>query len=86
LTPYYGSTNLKFAAAQQTLKLQYKKTMLTFERNHTKTSGLDPLAIRPAQSAVPATIFPDPQMPIASTALPHLTIDAEGLVSNSDGT
>ncbi|KAF9464214.1 esterase-like activity of phytase-domain-containing protein [Collybia nuda] len=84
-TPYYGSANLKFADAQQTLKLQYKSTMLTFERNHTKTSGLDPTAIRAAQSGGPAVTFPDPQMPIVSTALPHLTIDAEGLVSNADG-
>lgn len=56
------------------------------ERNQTKTSGLDALAVRPAASGSVSDPLVDPQMPIASTAEPHLTIDAEGIVSNSDGT
>lgn len=60
--------------------------MLKVERGDTKTSGLDPAAVRASQAGFPLSVGADPQMPIASTALPHLTIDAEGVVSNSDGT
>lgn len=85
-TLYYGSTNLDFAAAQKTLALAYKNTVLKFERNNTKTSGLDPAAVRAAQSGFPQTFTADPQLPIASTSLAHLTLDVEGIVSNRDGT
>ncbi|KAJ7617309.1 esterase-like activity of phytase-domain-containing protein [Roridomyces roridus] len=85
LTPYSGTADLTFAQATQTLQLAYKNTTLEFERNNTKTSGLDPSAIRAAQAGSPANPLADPQMPIASTSEPHLTIDAEGLVANADG-
>lgn len=85
-TPYYGTANLNFTAAQQTLALTYKNTILRVERNNTKTSGLDPMAVRAATSGYPTLVTADPQLPIASTSEPHLTIDSEGLVSNSDGT
>jgi hypothetical protein len=66
--------------------LQYKKTTLRFERQDKKTTGLDPLAVRKAQLGYPLLAAADPQMPIASASNPRLTIDAEGLVSNKDGT
>lgn len=86
LSPYYSSANLSFAAAQKTLRLTYTHTTLQVERHRTKTSGLDSLAVRPAAKGFASDPFVDPQMPIASTAEPHLTIDAEGIVANSDGT
>ncbi|KAF9002928.1 esterase-like activity of phytase-domain-containing protein [Cyathus striatus] len=86
LNPYTSSVNLDFASAQTTLQLTYMNTVLQVERNSTKTSGLDPDAIRPAQSGFPSIPTADPQMPIASTSEPHLTIDAEGIVANTDGT
>ncbi|KAL0945215.1 hypothetical protein HGRIS_000727 [Hohenbuehelia grisea] len=86
LTPYTGSAALSFADAQKTLALTYKSTILGFERNNTKTSGLDPLAIRPAQSGFPGVPAADPELPLAATSEPHLAVDAEGIVANSDGT
>ncbi|KAJ7444474.1 esterase-like activity of phytase-domain-containing protein [Mycena latifolia] len=86
LTPYSGAANLSFAVAQQTLQLKYIDTTLEVERNNTKTSGLDPLAIRAAEAGFGTNPLADPQMPIASTTEPHLSIDAEGLISNADGT
>ncbi|KAJ8494303.1 hypothetical protein ONZ45_g13284 [Pleurotus djamor] len=85
LTPYTSSKKLSFADAQKTLSLVYKRTILQVERSNTKTSGLDPLAVRPAQSGFPSVAVADPEMPIPSLAEPHLSIDAEGIVSNADG-
>ncbi|KAJ7863981.1 esterase-like activity of phytase-domain-containing protein [Mycena olivaceomarginata] len=85
LTPYYNSPNLSFAAAQKTFTLTYKNTVLEVERNNTKTSGLDPGAIRAAAPGFGTNPLADPQMPIASTAEPHLSVDAEGVVANADG-
>ncbi|KAG6811377.1 hypothetical protein H0H92_007762 [Tricholoma furcatifolium] len=85
LSPYYNSTVLTFAQAQQTLSLTYLNTTLRFERNYTKTSGLDPSAVRSAMSGFPTVYNADPAMPIASTSEPHLTLDVEGLVANYDG-
>lgn len=84
-SPYYDSSKLSFSDAQDTLVLTYINTVLRFERNNVKTSGLDPTAVRAAQSGFPDDPTADPQMPIASTSEPHLTIDAEGLVANDDG-
>lgn len=86
LTPYYASENLTFQAAQQTLKLSYRNTVLQFDRLHKKTSGLDPTAVRDAQLGSNVIPFLDPAMPIVSKADNRLVIDAEGIVSNSDGT
>ncbi|KAJ7138360.1 esterase-like activity of phytase-domain-containing protein [Mycena epipterygia] len=86
LNPYSAAGNLTFVAAQQTLQLTYKNTTLEVERNNTKTSGLDPAAIRAAMTGFGTNPLADPQMPIASTAEPHLVIDAEGLIANADGT
>ncbi|KAJ7150764.1 esterase-like activity of phytase-domain-containing protein [Mycena filopes] len=86
LTPYTGTAPLSFAAASQTLLLTYQNTTLVVERNDTKTSGLDPGDIRGAAPGFGTTPLADPQMPIASTAEPHLSVDAEGIVANADGT
>ncbi|KAJ3478425.1 hypothetical protein NLI96_g9767 [Meripilus lineatus] len=86
LSPYYGDTPLNFTAAQQTLQLTYRDTLLYTERNNVKTSGLDPLAIRPAQSNFPSVASADPPLPIPATTFSHLSVDAEGLVLNDDGT
>lgn len=86
-TPYYGSKDLSFDDAAKTLQLTYSKTILHYDRGHVNTTGLDPIAIR-AQSSNFTSANPDadPQLPIASTADPRLSVDAEGLVLNSDGT
>jgi hypothetical protein len=86
LHPYYDTASLSFTAAQQTLQLTYKNTVLQFERNNTKTSGLDALAVRAAGSGFPSIINADPQLPIPSNALPHLSLDIEGIVALTDGT
>ncbi|RDB14587.1 hypothetical protein Hypma_016289 [Hypsizygus marmoreus] len=85
-TPYYGTENLNFTDAQKTLSLKYKKTILKFERQNKKTSGLTPLAVRKEQWGHALLPILDPEMPITSTDLPHLSIDAEGIVSAPDGT
>lgn len=84
-TPYYASANLDFITAQKTLPLTYKNTVLKFERNNTKTSGLDPTVVRAAQIDFPQRVVADPELPVASKSLPHLTLDVEGVVSNNDG-
>jgi hypothetical protein len=56
---------------QKMLKLDYKKANLLFECHHTKTSSLDPIAVRPAQHGFPSDPFADPQMPIASEDYEH---------------
>jgi hypothetical protein len=77
---------LSFTDAQKTLKLKYVKTILHWDRNNVKTSGLDALGVRPAQHGFPQNPDADPEMPIANATYQHLSIDAEGLVENVDGT
>ncbi|EMD36215.1 hypothetical protein CERSUDRAFT_74243 [Gelatoporia subvermispora B] len=85
LSPYYSADDLSFTAAQSTLQLTYQDTLLYFEREHTATTGLDALAVRPADSGFPTVISADPAMPIPATDFSHLTVDAEGLALNQDG-
>ena len=85
LSPYTDTANLNFTLAQETFKISYVNTTLEVERGGTKTSGLDPAAIRAAQSSFPAVPTADPQMPIASLVEPHLTLDIEGIALNADG-
>jgi len=47
---------------------------------------LDALGVRPAQHGFPQNPDADPEMPIANATYQHLSIDAEGLVENVDGT
>lgn len=86
LTPYYGTDNLSFVDAQKTLQLDYKETLLYFDRQETKTSGLDALGVRPAELGFPVLAVADPEMPIPNNTFSHLTLDLEGLVLNPDGT
>jgi hypothetical protein len=65
--------------AQKTLSLKYRKTLLYSELGWGHTSGLDPAAVRPR-------ILFDPYEPIANASYKHLSLDAEGLVLNADGT
>ncbi|KAL0071104.1 hypothetical protein AAF712_001662 [Marasmius tenuissimus] len=85
LTPYTKSKKLSFDDAQKTLELTYKSTTLMFERNGVKTSGLDGLAVRPAQNGFPGVADADPEMPIPSQNYSHLSLDVEGLVAAADG-
>ncbi|KAJ4466302.1 esterase-like activity of phytase-domain-containing protein [Lentinula aciculospora] len=85
-TPYTGTEDLDFESAQKTLQLAYVETTLQFDRGGGNTSGLDALAIRPAESGFPdADALADPEMPIANATYQHLTIDAEGMIAASDG-
>ena len=85
LKPYYGSSNLTFNQSQSTLQLQYKKTLLYKDRFGVKTSGLDPIGVRPAELGWPFLSISDPLMPIPKATYNHLVLDCEGLVLNSDG-
>ncbi|TFK84975.1 hypothetical protein K466DRAFT_495616 [Polyporus arcularius HHB13444] len=85
LTPYYGAEDLDFNDALNTLKLTYRDTLLYTERNAQKTTGLDALAVRPAQTLSNNITTADPALPVAATNK-HLSLDAEGLVLNADGT
>ncbi|KAG8918311.1 hypothetical protein FRC02_002463 [Tulasnella sp. 418] len=78
LTPYTGSTPLSFSDAKKTLELTYKKTLLYTERQEKKPTGLDALDYRPATGS-------DPELPIPSKTKDNLSLDAEGLVLNNDG-
>ena len=85
LHPYYGAANLTFAQAQQTLQLQYRKTLLYFDRRDVPTSGLDALGVRPPTpefGSLPAL----PPVPVPNATFAHLSVDAEGLVLDADGT
>lgn len=86
LSPYYGDSNLSFTDAQETLALTYKSTLLYTERENVRTSGLDALGVRPAQSGFPDVALADPEMPIPNSSFSHLSLDLEGLVLNPDGT
>ncbi len=86
LNPYYSSENLTFTQAQETLHLQYKKTLLYTDRRNVKTSGLDTLGVRPAEFGFPFIAVADPVMPIPNSTFSHLSMDNEGLVLNKDGT
>ena len=80
LTPYYDSKNLDYASAQQTLTLEYKKTVLEFDGQKT-TSGLDPQGVRNSSGS---SAFPGP-LPIVSSTDDRLVLDVEGIIANSDG-
>jgi len=86
LTPYRGTDNLTFEAAQETLQLFYIDTILQFDRGGGNTSGLDAEAVRPVEDGFPTVVLADPQMPIADDAEPHLTLDIEGIIASLDGT
>ncbi|KAF7966807.1 hypothetical protein HWV62_36973 [Athelia sp. TMB] len=88
LSPYYNTTNLTFAAAQDTLAVHYTKTVLHYDRWGGETTGLDALGVRPAVIGFPNKYLPlsDPPMPIANATYKHLSVDAEGLVEMPDGT
>ncbi|KAF5375785.1 hypothetical protein D9757_008987 [Collybiopsis confluens] len=85
-TPYSGSANLDFTTAQTTLQLKYIDTTLHFDRGGGNTSGLDALAVRPAEKGFLTNPLADSSLPIPNSTYQHLTIDAEGLVAHSDGT
>ncbi|KAI8970883.1 esterase-like activity of phytase-domain-containing protein [Trametes punicea] len=85
LSPYYGADDLSFDTALQTLKLTYRNTLLYTERESRKTTGLDALGVRPAEALYRLLTIEDPPLPIAPSN-GDLTVDAEGLVLNSDGT
>ncbi|KIJ45170.1 hypothetical protein M422DRAFT_227816 [Sphaerobolus stellatus SS14] len=83
LIPYYASTPLSFNDSQTTLQLNYKSTLLYSEITRNPTTGLDALGVRKGISLGPLQIAP-PE-PIANATFNRITIDAEGLVLNKDG-
>lgn len=85
LSPYYGDNNLDFTDALNTLKLTYRSTVLYTERNAQKTTGLDALAVRPAQPLSRFISIADPALPV-NAPNGRLSVDAEGLALNADGT
>ena len=88
LTPYYSSVPLSFSAAQRTLALFYRDTLLYVERDDKTTTGLDALEVRAAQTGFPEAADADPVVPIAGSGggdPDRLSLDLEGLVLNGDG-
>jgi hypothetical protein len=78
-TPYYSSDLQTYdQAVQSSLRLSYQRTLLYSDADGTPTTGLDPLAVRPASGSMPP-------LPIASESYDRLSVDPEGLVVNADG-
>ncbi|KAF6759459.1 esterase-like activity of phytase-domain-containing protein [Ephemerocybe angulata] len=79
LNPYEGSKNLDYSEALKTLTLSYQRTVLQFDTDGSKLSGVDPNGTRPPTSS-------DPALPLVSSADPRLTLDTESIVEDVDGT
>ncbi|CAA7265661.1 unnamed protein product [Cyclocybe aegerita] len=85
LSPYYESANQTLEAGARSLQLQYKKTILQYDRQRKTTSGLDPNAVRGAQRGFELNPLRDPEMPVVAKEDDRLSLDVEGLVTNKDG-
>ncbi|KXN82128.1 hypothetical protein AN958_03182 [Leucoagaricus sp. SymC.cos] len=83
MTPYYDSKKLTYSAAQKTLILQYKKTVMEYGVSGKTTSGLDPQGVRMPSQATNSS-FPQP-LPIVSASDDRLVLDVEGIIANADG-
>ncbi|KAF6759490.1 esterase-like activity of phytase-domain-containing protein [Ephemerocybe angulata] len=79
LTPYTGSSSLSLSHAKKTLGLTYRKTLLQVDADGSKLSGVDPSGTQSSTSSSPA-------LPLVSSSDPRLTIDAESIVQDVDGT
>ena len=77
LNPYYGTDDLSFEDAQQTLLLDYQSTLFYTDGKNVRTTGLDALASRNDSGF--------PELPVPSLAFNDLSLDDEGLALNSDG-
>ncbi|CUA76575.1 hypothetical protein RSOLAG22IIIB_06358 [Rhizoctonia solani] len=75
-SPYYGKSELDFDTAAKTFSIQYKSTLLYSKAPGFLTSGLDAISSIPNTTTYPVLPAPD---------LTKLSVDAEGLVLNSDG-
>lgn len=75
LRPYYDNKTLEYQAAKSTFDLKYVSSTKYVEKDDTPTTGLNALSYR--NGSVP--------IPIASDAYNHISLDAEGLVRNPDG-
>ncbi|KAI0635217.1 esterase-like activity of phytase-domain-containing protein [Trametes polyzona] len=84
LSPYYSKDDLSFEDGLRTLQLTYRDTLLYTERESQKTTGLDALSVRPGGADL-SNISEDPPLPVAPSDN-HLSVDAEGLALNADGT
>lgn len=78
MEPYYSLTNLSFADAQKTLRLNYLSTTL-YTFNNTPTSGDDPTYAQTVSGS-------STKYPVVAANYTRLTTDTEGLVQNKDGT
>jgi hypothetical protein len=78
LNPYYGTANLSFADARNTLLLNYISTTL-YSWQGAPTSGANPNLYRDASQ-------PFNLVSCRSSKRTHLVTDPEGLVQNKDGT
>ncbi|KAJ1300752.1 hypothetical protein OPQ81_002396 [Rhizoctonia solani] len=76
LSPYYGSSKLDFDTASKTFRIQYNSTLLYSKAPGFLTSGLDAISSIPNTTVYPILPAPD---------LTKLSVDAEGLVLNADG-
>ncbi|CAE6432243.1 unnamed protein product [Rhizoctonia solani] len=76
LSPYYGKSKLDFDTAAKTFRIQYKSTLLYSKGPGFLTSGLDAITSIPNTTTYP--VLPAPN-------LTKLSVDAEGLVLNADG-
>jgi Esterase-like activity of phytase len=78
LNPYYGTANLSFADAKNTLLLNYISTTL-YSWQGAPTSGANPTFIETLHGS-------SIQYPVVAANETRLVTDPEGLVQNKDGT
>ncbi|CAE6427449.1 unnamed protein product [Rhizoctonia solani] len=76
LSPYYGEDKLDFDTAAKTFNIKYISTLLYSKAPGFLTSGLDAISSIPSTTTYPVLPAPD---------LKKLSVDAEGLVLNADG-
>ncbi|KAL7411305.1 esterase-like activity of phytase-domain-containing protein [Mrakia frigida] len=79
LTPNYDTATQTFEQGRKSVSMTYSKSLLYSDAAGVPVSGLDALGVRAATADSPA-------LPIASATYDHLSLDAEGLVVNADGT
>ncbi|GAB1525470.1 hypothetical protein RhiTH_008633 [Rhizoctonia solani] len=77
-SPYYSKNKLDFDTAAKTFSIQYKSTLLYSKAPGFPTSGLDAISSIPNTSTYPV-------LPAPGSSSSKISVDAEGLVLNADG-
>ena len=83
--PYLKSEPLSIEDALNTLNITYEGTTFHEDEFERRTTGLDALQVRPEFGYYPYGRGSEPQSPIPSLQYDRLSVDAEGIVANIDG-